>query len=559
MFHLEDDILDQTIKTSQRAFWFLAFFGFVASFLTLATSIYSLEVFDRVLSGGSFATLGVLTLIMVIFSALLNFVQAIRMAILSDVADFWDKKLSSFLINISFNSLKTDISKAPPSHNIRDLSTLKTFISGNNFITAIDAPWSLVYILVIFLIHPILGWIVVLGAVLLVLLAWMNDFLTKKIAGKVGEANNFLHKDLEVIERNVEVVEAMRMKHNLIENWQTNNHKLKKLQHQLTHRGNVISNITKFLRGMIYVATTAVGAVLVVNHQMSSGGIIACSILSSKALAPFDAAISLWNSFLSTKKSYFRLKKLIKENPLLEQNISLPNMQGNIAIEKLAFVLPKTQKPIINGVNINIEAGDIIAIIGPSASGKSTLAKLICGIYHPTSGAIRLDGADIRNCNHEDLANHIGYLPQDVELFSGNIKTNIAKMQKKFEDENVIEAANIAFAHQMILKLPKGYETDIGIWGTKLSAGQRQRIALSRAFYGDPKLVILDEPNSNLDTEGEAALANCLVEAKKRKITTIIISHRERVIQNVDKILVLVNGEAKAFGPKEEVMKKLSN
>lgn len=558
MLFFEEDPLDQAIRTSKRAFLYLAFFGFVVSFLTIATSIYSLEVFDRVLSGGSLATLGVLTIIMVIFSAILNFIQSIRTAILVDIADFLDKKLSSFLIHISFDSLKSDLSKAPPSHNIKDLNAIKAFISGQQFITAIDAPWSLVYILVIFLIHPFLGWIIVLGAVLLVLMAWANDFLTKKISGKVGEASLFLNKDLEVIERNVEVVEAMRMKKNLIENWQTNNQKFKKLQHQISHRGNIISNITKFLRGMIYVATIAVGAILVIDNKMSSGGIIACSILSSKALAPFDAAISLWNSFLSTKKSYLRLKKLIKENPITENNVSLPEVQGSVTIEKLAFVLPKQSKPIINGVNINISAGDIVAIIGPTASGKSTLAKLMVGIYHPTSGAIRLDGADIRNCNSEDLAKYIGYLPQDIELFSGNIKTNIARMEKKFDDKAVIEAAQIANVHQMILKLPKGYETDIGMWGTKISAGQRQRIALARAFYGNPKLVILDEPNSNLDTEGDNALANCLIEAKKRGITTIIISHRQQIIQNVDKILVLVSGEAKVFGSKEEVMKAMS-
>lgn len=557
MLFLEENPLDQAIKTSKRAFLYMAFFGFVASFLTIATSIYSLEVFDRVLSGGSLATLGVLTLIIVIFYAVLSFIQAVRSAILHDIADFLDKKLSAFLIHISFDSLKTDLSKSPPSHNIKDLLAIKNFISGSYFITAIDAPWSIVYIVVIFFIHPLLGWIVILGAVLLLLMAWANDFLTKKISGKVGEASMFLNKDLEVIERNVEAVEAMRMKKSLIENWQAHNQKLKKLQHQITHRGNIISNITKFLRGMIYVSTVAVGAVLVIDHKMSSGGIIACSILSGKALAPFDAAIGLWNSFLSTSKSYFRLKKLIKENQVAEENISMPEVKGDVAIEKLAFILPKSQKPIINGINININAGDVIAIIGPTASGKSTLAKLMVGIYHPTSGAIRLDGADIKNCNSDDLAKYIGYLPQDIELFSGNVKTNIARMQKKFDDKAVMEAAQIAFAHQMILRLPKGYETDIGMWGTKISAGQRQRIALARAFYGNPKLVILDEPNSNLDSEGDNALANCLIEAKKRGITTIIISHRPQIINNVDKILVIVNGEAKAFGGRDEVMKKL--
>jgi PrtD family type I secretion system ABC transporter len=557
MIFSEEDPLDQAIKTSKRAIFYLVFFGFVVSFLTIATSIYSLEVFDRVLSSGSLATLGVLTLIVVIFSIILHFIQTIRMAILNDIADFLDKKLSSFLIDISFDSLKSDLSKAPPSYNIKDLSSIKNFISGHNFITAIDAPWSLIYIAIIFLIHPILGWIVVFGAVLLVLMAFANNFLTRKIADKSGQAAMILTKNLEAIERNVEVIEAMRMKKDLIKKWQDENGKLKKLQHQAHHRSNAITNITKFLRSMIYTSTIAVGAILVIDNKMSAGGIIACSILSSRALIPFDAAIGLWNGFLSAKKSYFRLKTLIKENPLAKDNIKLPQVKGDINIEKLAFILPKSQKPIINGINININAGDIVAIIGPTASGKSTLAKLMVGIYNPTSGAIRLDGADIRNCNNDDLAKYIGYLPQDIELFSGTVKSNIARMQQKFDDNKVIEAAQIACAHQMILKLPKCYETDIGAWGTKISAGQRQRIALARAFYGNPRLVILDEPNSNLDTQGDSALASCLTNAKQRGITTIIISHRQQIIKNVDKILVLVGGEAKIFGDKKEVMKKL--
>jgi ATP-binding cassette subfamily C protein len=554
---LEDNKIDQALKACKRAFNYIIFFGFIVSFLTLATSIYSLEVFDRVLSSGSIETLIALTIIIVIFSIILHFIQAIRLSITSHISKYLDKKLSSLFVGLSLTSLKTDNSKSSVPQNIKDLSAIRNFITSQAVITTIDAPWSLIYILVIFFIHPLPGFIVTAGALVLLFLAWLNDALTKKQTEKVNQMNIHSIKELEIINRNTEVIEAMAMKDTIIDNWQEINQKLNNLQSELSFKSNVMTNFTKFFRAMIYIALIAIGAVLTLTNKMSPGGIIAISILSGKALMPFDAAINIWNNLLNSKKSYDRLKTLTNDNDQELDLISLPEPIGKLTIEQLAFNLPKAKKPIIKGINIVINPGEVIAVIGPTAAGKSTLAKLIAGIYKPTLGTVRLDNADILNWKPEEIGKYVGYLPQDVELFNGTIKQNIARMNKKAKDEDVVKAAQLAHTHNLILNLPKSYETDIGAWGANISAGQRQRIGLARAFFGNPKLVILDEPNSNLDQEGEVALAMTLKQAKKQKITTIVISHRQNILQAVEKILVIHGGEAKIFGPRDEVLKKL--
>lgn len=556
---MTDNQIDKALKTCKRALFYVVFFGFIVSFLTIATSLYSLQVFDRVFSSGSYETLVMLTIIMIIFSAILSFVQAIRSEISFKIGEYLDRKLASLTIDLSFTALKKDGNKAAISQNLRDLHIIKNFIASPNLIHAIDAPWSLIFIIIIFIIHPLLGIIVSVGAILLLLCAWINNSLTKKLVVKSSEISSMSYKELDVMAKNVEVIEALRMKSNLLKNWHEIHDKNFTVSSELHLKQNTISNISKFFRGLIYVSTVAFGAVLVIGNKMSSGGIMACSILSSKALAPFDAAISLWGAVINAKKSYERLKNLAKDNYVEVSNITLPKPEGRIEIEKIGFVSPKTSKPIIRGVNITINAGEIVAIIGPTAAGKSTLAKLVMGILKPTTGFVRFDGADILNWKEEDLAKYIGYLPQDIELFNGNVKTNIARMDKKPKDSEVIDAAKLAHVHDLIVKLPKGYETDIGVWGANISAGQRQRIALARAFFGDPKLVVLDEPNSNLDQEGEIALAKTLQVAKEKKITTLIISHRQQILDSVDKILVLYEGEAKFYDKKDEVLKKLKS
>ena len=556
----KEDKIDSALKTCKRAFYYTVFFGFIVSLLTLITSIYSLEVFDRVLSSGSIETLTSLTIIMIVFSLMTNFVQGVRTSILHHISNFLDQKLASTIISVSFSSLKADSSKPEISQNINDLNVIKNFITSHTLASVIDSPWALIYITAIFAIHPILGILVIAGSLILLFLALANNIFTKNDLSKVSDIGAKSAKELEIISRNTEVVEAMAMKKMLISNWQETNQKIIALKNVVSFKSNIIGNCTKFFRSGIYVATVATGAILVLSHKMSPGGIIACSILSTKALLPFDSAISLWSSFISTRKSYQRLKKLLHENDKDEERLTLPDPLGKVEIERISFVVPiapKIQKPIIKGINITINPGEIIAIIGPTASGKSTLAKLILGIYKPSTGHIRFDGSEILNWDKEQLGKHIGYLPQDIELFSGSVKDNIARMNKNANDADIIRAAQMSCAHQMILKLPKAYETDIGAWGTNISSGQRQRIALARAFYGNPKLLILDEPNSNLDLEGEKSLISALKNAKKKEITTLIISHRNNILKAVDKILVLNEGEAKLFGPTLDVINTL--
>ena len=552
-----DNQIDQALKSCKRALGYIVFFGFIISFLTLATSIYSLEVFDRVLSSGSIETLIALTIIILIFSVILHFVQAVRSIITFHISKYLDKKLSSFFVGLSLSCTKANDLKSPASQNIKDLSAIRNFITSPNLIVVIDAPWSVIYILVIFIIHPLLGFVVSAGALFLLFLAWLNNALTTKESAKIGQINIHSLKELEIMGRNSEVIEAMAMKDRLISNWQQTNQKLNDMQSDLAFKATAMSGFSKFFRAMIYIAVIAIGAVLTLTNKMSPGGIIAISILSSKALAPFDAAISLWNSLLNAKKSYDRLKTLTKDNEQKPDLITLPVPEGKLAIQQLVFSLPQAKTPIIKGINININAGEIIAIIGPTAAGKSTLAKLIAGIYKPTLGVVRFDNADILNWKAEQIGKHIGYLPQDIELFNGSIKQNIARMDKNAKSEDIIKASQFAHTHNLILSLPQAYETDIGAWGAKISSGQKQRIALARAFYGDPRLVILDEPNSNLDREGESALVMTLKQAKKNKITVIVISHRQNVLQAVDKILVIHQGQAKMFGARDEILNKL--
>jgi PrtD family type I secretion system ABC transporter len=302
------------------------------------------------------------------------------------------------------------------------------------------------------------------------------------------------------------------------------------------------------------MAVMAVGAILVIKGKMSAGGIIATSILTGKALAPFDNAIAIYKSFLNAKKSYSRLSEILIKYEEKEEKLKLPKPKGEIQLDSIFYKIANSDQIIINGVNIKINPGEIIGIIGPSGSGKTTLARLISNILIPSKGHIRLDGADLKNQDSEEIGQYIGYLPQDIELFDGSVKDNIARMKEEAESEEIIKAAKFANIHNLILKLPKGYETN----AANLSGGQRQRIGLARAFFKKPKFVVLDEPNSNLDSEGENALINVIKNAKKEKITTIIISHRPMILNSVDKILVLYEGRAKIFDEAKNVIKQLS-
>jgi len=550
---MQNNLLKQYLNACKRALTYNFIFSFAINVLMLATSIYSLQILDRVLSSGSLETLMMLSVIMLVVYVILAFLQIIRSFIFNQISNWLDDKLSSPLLesSISFNSSNNS---NLGSQNIRDLANIKSFITGQAITHLFDAPWAIVYFAVIFLIHWINGFIVVAGAAILFLLALLNEKLTKQASEKANEINVLSMRKIESISRNAEVIKAMGMRENITKIWQKINQELIKKNNIALSRSSIISSITKSIRLFIQMLTMAVGAVLVIDNKMSAGGIIATSILSGKALAPFDAAVTIYKSMINSKKSYQRLYQSLEHYQAQEDKLELPQPQGKIELEKLVYKLPDSDQMIIKGINLTINAGEIIGIIGSSGSGKTTLARLIVGVLIPDKGAVRIDEANIADQDDIKLGDHIGYLPQDIELFNANIKENISRMSQEPSSEDIIQAANFTDTNKLILKLNKGYETNAHC----LSAGQRQRIALARAFYGNPKLVVLDEPNSNLDIQGDNALLKTIQNAKQKQITTIIISHRPTILDNVDKILVIHEGEAKMFDEAHKVIANLS-
>ena len=548
------EIIKTALDSCKRAFLFCLIFSFFISIFTLASSIYSMQVLDRVLSSNSFETLLYLTIIVLAFLVFLGILTQVRSTIFLHVSNWLDEKLSPVLFN---NSIELQGSnKNISSQNMRDLQTIKGFISGPNLATLFDAPFAIVYLIMIFFIHPINGVITFVSSLIMLKMAYLNEKYTKELIDKTNQMQAEVMKDFEIISSNSEVINAMGMKANVRGNWQISNDELRKFSGDLATISNRISSISKTLRMALQTITMASSAILVMNNKMSSGGIIATSILAGKALAPFDSAIGLWKSLKTTKSAYLHLKESLKNYIEDKDKIELPTPKGEILVDKLVYKLEKSDRLLIKGVSFKIGQGEVIGIVGPTGSGKTTLARLLVGVLKPNSGIVKIDGANLFNQDLEKIGKHIGYLPQDVELFKGLVKHNIARMDKNAKDEEIIKVAKFCDIHEIILSLYQGYETPIEKDASNLSAGQKQRIALARAYFGDVKFVVLDEPNSNLDTEGELALNNSILRAKENKITTIIITHRKSVISICDKVMVLRDGEVKAFDATTSILGK---
>lgn len=548
--------LELTLINTKRAFKYIIFFGFIINLLTIATSVYSLQVFDRVLSTRSVNTLIALTIINLLFLITLGVIQYIRSEISMGISEYIEKKLSKKLFNISIsNSIISN--NANGSINIRDLNNLKSFISGT-FVALLDAPWSILYIISLYFIHPLICLLVIISGIALLMIAYLNEKITKEPFGRANDISIKSNQMIDLASRNAEVVEGMGMGADVVNNWSIVNEESIIMQNKASRISSVLSNITKTLRTVIYTLSTALGAYLVINNRMSSGGMIAGSILSGKALAPFESAIGIWKQVINVRKSYSRMSENLSKSPLRNESITLPEPKGEVIVDKVGYVTADTRFLIIKGVNIKINQGEVVAVIGSSGSGKTTLLKIIAGIYKPTSGVVRLDGADIYRWPRRQINEYVGYLPQDIELFDGTIKENIARMNKGASDEKIIEAAQMANVHSIILNLQNGYETNIGNDGCHLSSGQRQRIALARAFYNNPKLIIMDEPNSNLDMEGDKAFMEALKKAKSRGQTIIVVSHKTQILSIADKTLYMQNGEAKMYDDTQKVVLALN-
>ena len=546
-----------TLIACGKVFGLVFVFSFFVNLLMLTVPMYMMQVFDRVLSSRSVDTLYVLTGIAVFCLAVFGVLDWVRSKLLVHVSNWIDDSLGRHVLATSVRAaaLQNEVSSV---QGLRDLTQVRNFAAGGTIFHFFDAPWVPLYLLVIYMVHPLMGMLAIVGALILFVIALANDWVTRK---PLNEANGRAIQQMNMAEatvRNAEVVEAMGMLGNLVNRWDAENRTIMTIQEVASRRAGTLSAFTKFFRFFVQMAILGVGVYLSLLQEVTPGAMIAGSIILGRALAPVEQMIGSWRSFVGARESYDRLNRLLAQDlSAIRGNMTFPPPKGRLTVEGVTFGMRGNPKPILRGVSFALEPGEALGLIGPSAAGKSTLARLLVGVWMPAAGKVRLDTIDVFHWNRQDFGQHLGYLPQDVELFAGTIRENIARMGDT-TDEAVIEAAQKANAHDLILRLPAGYDTPIGPGGLGLSGGQRQRIGLARALYGNPKLLILDEPNSNLDTEGEAALMEALKTARAAGVTIVIIAHRPSVLQFVDKMLVLRDGMVEMFGDRNDVMSKLT-
>ncbi|MGX1126302.1 type I secretion system permease/ATPase [Pseudomonas sp. HLS-6 TE3448] len=539
----------------RHTFYSLAGFSGVINLLMLAPAIYMLQVYDRALVSSNITTLLMLTLLMIGLYTLMATLEVVRAHVLIRVGNRLDMALNRRVFTAAF-ARNLQRAGGNPAQALQDLAHVRQFLTGNGLFAFFDAPWTPIYLFVAFLIHPLLGTVTLAGSLILVSLTWFTEIATKK---PLNEANlaaqvsaSFANNNL----RNAEVIEAMGMLPAITQRWFGSHLRILEMQTLASDRAAYISGLGRFARMVLQSLTLGTGALLAIEGAITPGMMIACSVLSGRALAPVEQLIGAWKQLLTTRRAWSRLQQLLQDFPPQAAAMKLQRPLGMLSVEHLHAGAPGMSQSIIRGPHFSLSPGESLGVIGPSASGKSTLARLLVGIWPAQSGKVRLDGVDVYLWNKEELGPWVGYLPQDVELFEGSIADNIARFGE-VDSDAVIVAAKRAGVHDMILRFAKGYDTTLEVDGNPLSGGQRQRIGLARALYGDPSIIVLDEPNANLDDAGEKALVDVLKDLKSRGCTTVLISHRPSILGTVDKILMLRDGSTQLFGPREEVFAAL--
>lgn len=552
----QKDPIKQAISECKPLLLGAFFFGLFINVLMLAVPIYSLQVLDRVLSSGSMDTLVALTLLVLGALIFMGIMQVLRSSVFSHIGRWMDDRLSGDIVTKTIGLAVHDPKIG--SQPLRDLAALRAFVTSPHLANLFDAPWAVIYFAVIYIINIYLGLIVTAGAIVLLILAIIAQKMPAKIQDAASEEQLKAFQSMDQIVRNAEVVKSMGLLKNASDKWRSHNSNWLNHTFDAGNIGTVIAQITKTIRLGLQTIVMCFGAYFAISNEITAGAIIAVSILTGRALAPFDAAMPLYQSLVSTKKAFGRLLALSTKQELGAVTTVLPDAKGLITVRKISFEHPGEKRWILKGVGFQLEPGEALGVIGPSGSGKTTLARILVGVLKPSVGQVEIDGAALHQWDPEQLGNIIGYLPQAVELFDGTIAENIARLDENASDEAVIEAAQKAHVHDAILAFPQGYKTNIGPNGSLLSAGQRQRIGLARCFYGDPKFLVMDEPNANLDGDGENAFIQALRRSKELNITTITIAHRPSLLQNVDKLMLLHGGEVKMFGPTESVLAELA-
>lgn len=547
--------IELALRSFKSTFVTVGTFSAITNLLALVPSLYMLQVYDRVLASRNGITLLMLTLIMLGGFLLLSALEMMRSFVLVRVGAKFDMMLNKRVYTAAFEqNLKKAGGNAGQALN--DLTNLRQFLTGNALFAFFDAPWFPIYLIVIFFFEPWLGLFALCGTAVLIVLAVVNEKVSR---APLSEANTMAIMAGTLATnnlRNAEVIESMGMLPNLMSRWFKLHSRFLNLQADASQKAGVVGAITKFVQSSLTSGVLGFGALLAIDGRITPGMMIAASILVGRALAPVQQVIAVWKSWASTRSAYGRLAELLNGNPERSAGMELPKPEGILTVEGVTAAPPGAAQAVVRGLSFAIAPGDALGVVGPSGSGKSTLARLLVGVWPAAGGKVRLDGADIYSWNKGELGPNIGYLPQDIELFGGTVSDNIARFGE-VDPEKVVEAAKRAGVHDMILHLPKGYDTPLGDAGAGLSGGQKQRLGLARAMYGDPALIVLDEPNSNLDEIGEQALVQAVLDLRRRGKTIVLITHRTSIIGATSKLLVMRDGVGQMFGPTDQVLAAL--
>ena len=549
-------LLRQAKAAVRRELWAVGAFSLFLNLLMLVSSIYMMEVFDRVMSSGSRETLFFLTLIALGATAVFGLLSNVRRKLLTRIGDWLERELGGPAIDATMGGRLRGGERDGWAAN-RALADIKTFFASESVVAFLDAPWAPVFIAVIGLMHPALGLFALISAVLLLLCALANEALTRSGTAAASAATRRAQRLGEEAVSLAEPATAMGMRTALLRRWHTAQHEAGMLALAVGDRGAALVSLAQFLRYGLQLGIMGLGAWLVLDGSLTSGGMIAASVLLSRALAPVDRALPAWKAFVSARAGAKTLTELFKRAPGTPTRQKLPRPRGRLVVDGLTFMPPGAEAPLLRNISFALQPGEVLGIIGPSGAGKSTLAHLLVGVWRPQRGTIRLDGAALEQWDDDELGRHLGFLPQYPSLFSGSVAENIARMGAP-DPEGVVAAAELAGAHETILRLPRGYDTVIGPQGQRLSGGEQQRIALARALYGEPALIVLDEPDAHADAAAAQLLQSTILDLKGRGVTVVLVTHQLPSLRVADRLLLLRGGEVAAFGPRDEVQARLT-
>ncbi len=540
----------------KSGFFNIGLFSAVINLLMLAPALYMLQVYDRVLASGNQMTLLMLTLMILGLFGLMGALEWVRSQVVIRLGTQMDMRLNQRVYDAAFEAQLKGGSQASgqaAGQALNDLTTLRQFATGQALFAFFDAPWFPVYLLVIFLFHPWLGMLALGGAVILIALAWINHHVSQAPMAQASQLSISASQQATANLRNADTIEAMGMLATLRGRWFAQHQAFLAQQNLASEKTAAVSAWSKGVRLALQSLVLGLGALLAVQGDITPGMMIAGSILMGRVLTPIDQLIGVWKQWGSARLAFDRLSTMLADNPARPARMSLPVPKGQLSVEQISACAPGSRRPALANLGFNLPAGEVLGVIGPSGCGKSTLARVLVGAWAPLAGKVRLDGADLTQWDKQQLGPHIGYLPQDIQLFAGSIADNIARFAERDAD-NVLAAAQMAGVHELILQLPQGYDTVLGEGGAGLSGGQKQRVALARALYGLPALIVLDEPNANLDEVGEQALLQAIAQLKQQRRTVILITHKANVLSLTDQLLILKDGQLQAFGPTARVL-----